>query len=114
VLRDLDLAEIRGHLRLTNDTSRRYVVNFARDPLFGEGHGHHSPIAGYLVDHDLVLVLDVSESYRPWLVTSQRRYEAMDTFDTATSKERGLILRRSRSDAMVSERPTSVEAHRAP
>ena len=66
------------------------------------------------MDHDLVLVLDVSESYRPWLVTSQRRYEAMDTFDTATSKERGLILRRSRSDAMVSERPTSVEAHRAP
>jgi len=92
VLRDLDLAGFREHLRLANDTSRRYVVNFTRGPLFGTGSGHHSPIAGYLVDEDLVLVLDVNEKYGPWLVKSQRLYEAMNTLDTEAQKKRGLLL----------------------
>src|SRR5205814_9068953 len=65
----------RAHLRFANDTSRRYVVNFTRGPLFGMGGGHHSPIAGYLVNEDLVLVLDVNEKYGPWLVKSERLYE---------------------------------------
>ena len=92
VLRDLDLAGFREHLRLANDMSRRYVVNFARGPLFGTGGGHHSPIAGYLVDEDLVLVLDVNEKYGPWLVKSERLHEAMNTIDNATWKTRGLLL----------------------
>jgi hypothetical protein len=43
VLRDLDLARFREHLRLANDTSRRYVVNFTRGPLFGTGVGTTRP-----------------------------------------------------------------------
>jgi hypothetical protein len=92
VLRDLDLADFREHLRFANDTSRRYVVNFTRGPLFGAGSGHHSPIAGYLVNEDLVFVLDVNESYGPWLVKSERLYEAMNTVDTGAKKKRGLLL----------------------
>jgi hypothetical protein len=68
------------------------VVNFTRGPLFGAGGGHHSPIAGYLVDEDLVLVLDVNEKYGPWLVKSARLYEAMNTLDTGAHKKRGLLL----------------------
>jgi Phytochelatin synthase len=92
VLRDLDLAAFRGHLRLANDTSRRYVVNFTRGPLFGVGGGHHSPIAGYLVNEDLVFVLDVNEKYGPWLVKSQRPFEAVNTLDPTAQKKRGLLL----------------------
>jgi hypothetical protein len=92
VLRDLDLAEFRNQLRHVNDPSRRYVVNFSRGPLFGTGGGHHSPVAGYLVDQDLVLVLDVNKDYGPWLVKSERLYEAMNTVDSTTGKKRGLLL----------------------
>jgi len=91
-LRDLDLAGFREQLRLANDPSRRYVVNFTRGSLFGTGGGHHSPIAGYLLDEDLVLVLDVNEKYGLWLVKSERLYEAMNTLDTGAQRKRGLLL----------------------
>ena len=92
VLRDLDLAAFREHLRFANDPSRRYVINFTRGPLFGKGGGHHSPIAGYLVNEDLVFVLDVNREYGPWLVKSERLYDAMNTVDLGAEKKRGLLL----------------------
>jgi Phytochelatin synthase len=92
VLRELDLASFREHLSHVNDPARRYVINFSRGPLFGTGGGHHSPIAGYLKEEDLVLVLDVNQKYGPWLVKSQRLYEAMNTIDTTAQKKRGLLL----------------------
>jgi hypothetical protein len=92
VLRDFDLSEFRAQLRLTNDPSRRYIANFTRGPLFGTGGGHHSPIAGYLVDEDLVFVLDVNEKYGPWLAKPERLYEAMNTVDRSSGKKRGLLV----------------------
>lgn len=92
VLRGLDLAGFREQLRHANDPARRYVINFTRVPLFGSGGGHHSPIAGYLVDADLVMVLDVNRNYGPWLVKPERLYQAMDTVDTTAGKKRGLLL----------------------
>src|SRR6266536_4371227 len=47
VLRDLYLAGLREHLRLANDPSRRYVINFTRGPLFGQGGGPPRPSRGY-------------------------------------------------------------------
>lgn len=92
VLRNLDLSAFREHLRHANDSSRRYVINFSRGPLFGTGGGHHSPIAGYLPEEDLVFVLDVNRKYGPWLVKSDRLHEAMSTVDSSTSQKRGLLL----------------------
>jgi hypothetical protein len=92
VLRDLDLAAFREQLTHVNDPTRRYIINFSRGPLFGSGGGHHSPIAGYLSEEDLVLILDVNKNYGPWLVKPQRLFEAMDTLDTSSKKKRGLLL----------------------
>jgi len=89
VLRNLTLAQFREELTHVNDPTRRYIVNFQRAPLFAKGGGHHSPIAGYLQDEDLVLVLDVNENFKPWLVKSDRLFKAVDTGDT--SKKRGLL-----------------------
>jgi hypothetical protein len=92
VLRDLDLAAFREHLSHVNDPARRYVINFSRGPLFGTGGGHHSPIAAYLSQEDLVLILDVNQKYGPWLVKPERLYDAMNTIDTTAHKKRGLLL----------------------
>jgi hypothetical protein len=89
LLRDLSLAQFRDELRHANDPARRYIVNFQRAPLFAQGGGHHSPLAGYLEAEDLVLVLDVNESFKPWLVKSERLFKAVDTVDTG--KKRGLL-----------------------
>ena len=90
VLRDLTPEQFREHLRRSNDPTNRYVVNFARTPIFGAGGGHHSPIGGYLEAEDLVFVLDVNETFRPWLVERERLFAAIDTLDG--DKKRGLIL----------------------
>jgi hypothetical protein len=92
VLRDLSPADLRAHLRMANDPSRRYLVNFHRGMLFGKGVGHHSPIGAYLEAEDLVLVLDVNESFGPWLVSTERLFAAIDTVDSASGRKRGLLL----------------------
>lgn len=89
VLRNLTLAQFREELTHVNDPSRRYIANFQRAPLFAQGGGHHSPIAGYLEAEDLVLVLDVNEKFKPWLVKSERLFKAVDTGDTGN--KRGLL-----------------------
>jgi hypothetical protein len=90
VLRDLTPEAFREILRDTNNPSRRYIVNFSREAIFGAGVGHISPIGGYLEDADLVFVLDVNEDYRPWLIERSRLFTALDTFDG--QKKRGLLL----------------------
>ncbi len=86
-----NLEEFRAALRLANDPSRRLIINFTRKPLFGAGGGHHSPIGGYLDAEDLVFVLDVNENFGPWLVSSERLFEAMDTVDSSSGLKRGLL-----------------------
>ena len=92
VLRDIDFGVFHKHLRMTNDPSRRYIINFSRGPLFGTGGGHHSPIGGYLPEEDLVFVLDVNKKYGPWLVRPERLYEAMNTVDPQSHQKRGMLL----------------------
>jgi hypothetical protein len=90
VLRDLTAEEFREHMKQANDPSRRYIVNFTRQKIFGDGVGHHSPIGGYLEAEDMVFVLDVNEDYKPWLIERDRLFSAMNTLDG--DKRRGLLL----------------------
>jgi hypothetical protein len=92
VLRGLSLDEFRMHLRHSNDWDRRYIVSFQRGLLFGKGHVHDSPVAGYLEDQDLVFVLDVNRRFGPWLVSSERLYQAMSLADSSGGTSRGLLL----------------------
>ncbi len=92
VLRGLSLAAFRKEIAQSNDPARRYVVNFTREPLFGRGHGHFSPVLGYMTGRDLVFVGDVNGDYRPWLVSVERLYAAQDTIDPATHAKRGLLM----------------------
>ena len=48
LLRDLSPDSFRIEIAKSNDPSRRVIVNFTRQPLFGRGHGHFSPVLGYL------------------------------------------------------------------
>lgn len=91
-LHDLTLAQFREHLKRANDVSVRYTINFHRKPLWGYSAGHHSPIGGYLEKDDLVFVLDVYDPFKPFLVSSARLYEAMNTIDDEVGKTRGLLL----------------------
>jgi hypothetical protein len=92
LLRDLGIEQFREHLLKSNDPARRYTVNFNRGLLFGVGHGHHSPIAGYLPEQDLVLVLDTNQTFEPWLVDADRLFQAMDSVDSSSGKKRGMLL----------------------
>lgn len=91
IVRHPTLAEFRALMRSANDPAIRYVANFHRGPLFGRGHGHFSPILGYLESRDLVLVGDVNADYRPFLVDSERLWRATNTIDAATDNWRGLV-----------------------
>ncbi len=90
VLRNLTGEEFREHMKRSNDPGRRYIINFARETIFGAGVGHFSPIGGYLEAEDLVFVLDVNERYKPWLIQRQLLFSAMDTLDG--DKKRGLLI----------------------
>ena len=90
VLRDLTPAEFHAHLKRSNETGRRYIINFSRKEIFGAGSGHHSPIGGYLEAEDLVFVLDVNRDFQPWLIERERLFAAMDTLDG--ERKRGMLL----------------------
>jgi hypothetical protein len=90
-LRDVSLETFRAEMAKSNDPSRRIVVNFTRAPLFGRGHGHFSPVLGYLPAEDLVFVGDVNASYRPWLVPTTRLFDAQNTIDSSSHAKRGVL-----------------------
>jgi len=91
VLRGLTLDQFRRHMARSNDSTVRYIINFHRAPLWGQGHGHFSPVLGYLEAEDLVFVGDVNRDYQPFLVSTARLYEAMDTIDSDGNLKRGLL-----------------------
>lgn len=85
------LEQLRHALRATNREPERWIANFDRSVLFGRGPGHHSPVAGYLEDEDLALVLDVGPRFGPWLTSSADLHRALSRPDRITRQPRGLL-----------------------
>lgn len=92
VVRGLDLPRFRAAMRLLDDPRYRVIANFHRGPMFGRGHGHFSPLLGYLPARDLVLVGDVNATYRPYLVSTARLWRGVDTVDPDSGRKRGLAV----------------------
>ena len=89
-LRDLELDALRTELVGVNDPRYRYIANFNRQPLFGWGGGHHSPLGAFLPEKDAVLVIDVNGRVGPWMVSVPQLHRALDTRDPWMAKSRGL------------------------
>ena len=90
ILRNLSLAEFREQLSLVNDPRHRFIANFDRQPLFGWGGGHHSPLGAYLPDAGAVLVVDTNGKVGPWMVSVPRLHHATFKREPWMDKPRGL------------------------
>jgi len=91
VLRELDpRAVFASSCATSNDPGRRYILNFSpRARCFGRGGGHHSPIAGYLADEGTWCSCStVNRKYGPWLVSSERLYQAMSNASIVARKKK--------------------------
>lgn len=85
-----------------NDSRYRWIACWHRSPLFfcdGDEQKrmmtqtmvHWSPVAGYLADEDLLLIIDVNESYGPFLVKSESFFQTLDIRDYCSGKYMGLV-----------------------
>ncbi|HEX7081589.1 MAG TPA: phytochelatin synthase family protein [Gammaproteobacteria bacterium] len=69
------------------------VVNYSRRALGQTGGGHFSPIGGYHVPTDKVLVLDTARfKYPPHWVPVDLLFDAMEDEDRDTGRPRGWLL----------------------
>jgi glutathione gamma-glutamylcysteinyltransferase len=68
------------------------VLSYDRATLNQTGGGHFSPMGGYHVGRDLVLILDVARfKYPPHWVPLEDLFRAMLSNDAATSRSRGFL-----------------------
>ncbi|GAB4841059.1 Glutathione gamma-glutamylcysteinyltransferase 3 [Ancistrocladus abbreviatus] len=76
----------------TSSEDYHMIVSYNRQYLKQTGTGHFSPIGGYHIGKDMVLILDVARfKYPPHWVPLTLLWEAMDTIDPATGHHRGFM-----------------------
>ncbi|XP_054802393.1 glutathione gamma-glutamylcysteinyltransferase 3-like [Prosopis cineraria] len=69
------------------------IVSYHRGVFKQTGTGHFSPLGGYHVERDMVLILDVARfKYPPHWVPLTLLWEAMNTVDKATGQHRGYMV----------------------
>jgi len=98
----------RKHIQEVCSSEGSYlVVNFSRSILGQTGDGHFSPISGYHVEKDLVLVMDTAKfKYPAFWCPVALLYDAMKPHDSRTSHSRGyFILRRDNKSNSTSQLP---------
>jgi sterol desaturase/sphingolipid hydroxylase (fatty acid hydroxylase superfamily) len=93
VVRNVDLATFRATVARANDPSVRVLANFHVGTLEGSDQpGHHSPVAGYLAEHDMVLIIDTNAARGSFLVTTEQLWKACNAVDSSTGQSRGLVI----------------------
>lgn len=77
----------------TSSDNCHMVVSYHRAYLKQTGSGHFSPIGGYHIGKDMVLILDVARfKYPPHWVPLSLLWDAMNTVDETTGFYRGFML----------------------
>lgn len=77
------------------------VVNFSRKYLGQTGSGHFSPIGGFNIANDSVLILDVARfKYPPYWVPLSRLWKSMGEEDSLSKESRGYFLISSTSNSI--------------
>uniref|UniRef100_A0AAV1TQ56 glutathione gamma-glutamylcysteinyltransferase n=1 Tax=Peronospora matthiolae TaxID=2874970 RepID=A0AAV1TQ56_9STRA len=90
----LMLEQFRAIVQHSCATSSEIVVlNYSRQVLGQSGDGHFSPIGGYHVERDMVLLMDVARfKYPPHWVKLSQVFEAMQRVDQSVDLPRGLVV----------------------
>ncbi|MEJ7599064.1 MAG: phytochelatin synthase family protein [Kofleriaceae bacterium] len=87
-----DLAAWRAALVAAARGEGVVIASYDRAGLDQTGSGHFSPIGGYHVARDLVLILDVARfKYPPHWISAERVWQAMHAIDPATGRSRGWL-----------------------
>ncbi|KAL8160701.1 hypothetical protein V2J09_002238 [Rumex salicifolius] len=77
----------------TSSEDSHLIVSYHRGYLKQTGTGHFSPVGGYHVGKDLVLILDVARfKYPPHWVPLTLLWDAMCTVDEDTRRHRGFMI----------------------
>lgn len=91
----------------TMSSNKAIIVSYGRAVLGQTGSGHFSPIGGYNLQEDMVLIMDVARfKYPPYWVPLTELWKAMKTKDKATGLYRGyMVLWRADEGNMPSQPP---------
>ena len=94
--RELNINIFRNHIKeisCSNMAKSFIVCNFSRSTLDQTGDGHFSPIGGYHLEKDLILIMDVARfKYPPFWVSVDKLWDAMSQKDAATGDHRGYFI----------------------
>nr|XP_039248082.1 glutathione gamma-glutamylcysteinyltransferase-like [Styela clava] len=90
----MDILEFREDVKnATKSTKKAIIVSYGRGALGQAGTGHFSPIGGYNLQEDMVLVMDVARfKYPPYWISLTKLWEAMRTKDVETGLYRGYMV----------------------
>ncbi|XP_058756623.1 glutathione gamma-glutamylcysteinyltransferase 1-like [Vicia villosa] len=86
--------DFRKHvIKCSNSNDCHLISSYHRHALKQTGSGHYSPIGGYHVEKDMVLILDVARfKYPPHWIPLTHLWEGMNYVVKSTGKSRGFML----------------------
>ena len=96
----------------TSDKADHFIVaNFSRKALGQTGDGHFSPIGGFHIEKNLVLIMDVARfKYPPYWVPLDQLWQSMQWSDKFSGLSRGYFKISTSNSAVTSSSSTAAAA----